>query len=139
MEKFKLRLEMPGLRSRIAEMTPGAIQAWEEEEAKLQKVLREKYELTDEPDLCHVLLGEIFNAKEMKDICLQATGSDWPGKVLQISTLRFKGNGDCPKCGYNSMEETTGGYEPAKEEGEWGGFRVLYRTCRNCKHVEYPE
>jgi hypothetical protein len=83
-------------------------------------VLREKYNLKDESSMCGVKLGELFHASELRDITLLATGSDWPGKVLMISTLELRGDGPCPNCGSDDNKYEAGEY-----------------TCRECE-TRYP-
>lgn len=79
------------------------------------KLLRTRYELTDEPDLCDCTLKEYFyniseyqndGSKRLRDFTIFLTGSDWRSNVEKIGNLTLVGdqydkNSDdfCPECG----------------------------------------
>jgi hypothetical protein len=127
MKDFKLHLEMPGIRNDQ--------EAWDQESEKIMQVLRKHYSLLDEDFLCGTLLGEMYSNKELRDVCLLALGSDWPGRVLQVGTLRLHGNGPCPNCGSDSYTEHNGGLE--RDEFDRLVINTIGYTCKECG-TEYP-
>jgi len=130
MKQFKLHLQPPeDIAAHWAKIT-----AWKAENDKLIEVLTTKMDLYHDPFLAGTVLEEMYHENEIKDLCLQAYGSDWPSQVTKIAKLKLIGNGDCPECGCDRADGIPG---PLVRDDldrlcqEITGFK-----CQNCQ-TEY--
>lgn len=130
MKQFKLHLQIP----KESANHWGKIAAWKAENDKLIEVLSERMNLIHESFLAGTVLEEMYSEKEIKDLCLQVYGSDWPSQVAKIAKLRLIGNGPCPFCGCDQATENMGSFERDDQDQLYQNVRSY--TCMNCK-TEY--
>ena len=114
---------------------PGDNPGWKKLEEMIMIILRQKYNLVDADFLCGTRLEEMYTDSQLRDICLLASGTDWPSQVLAIGQLRLQGSGPCPNCGSFEIEESA---KPLRRDQETGMlyFDAQEEECGNC-HTTY--
>jgi len=91
---------------------------------KIMDHLYKDFELPDDPSFCNETLHDVFG-DDLKDLSLKVLGSDWPGLVSVLGSLKLVGDqygvsdDFCPECGYPEYYYT--------------GGRML---CLQCEHSE---